>query len=283
MRTLRNVAAALALMIALSVPAALALADEGVVTANTLNLRTGPGTSYSRIASLHKGDKLEVTGETNGWYKVEVNKKSGYVSKDYVSVAKSNNGGGLLRRGSKGAQVKQLQGNLIYLGYLNDKADGVFGSKTEAAVRRYQQRNGLTADGIAGSRTQAKIQPEVLSLNAILNVSQSYLGLPYKYGGNTPAEGFDCSGFTKYVYSKAAGINIPRVSKDQAKAGKSVPRSQIRPGDLVAFNSPVDHVGIYIGNGKFIHSPKPGDVVKITSLQYMNLTGIRRFTGELAY
>ena len=72
------------------------------------------------------------------------------------------------------------------------------------------------------------------------------------------------------------------MSRDQASAGVAVPYSQLRPGDLVCFNSPVSHVGIYLGGGKFIHSPKPGDRVKITELKYMDLTAIRRFTGVLA-
>ncbi|MCI6966999.1 NlpC/P60 family protein [bacterium] len=187
----------------------------------------------------------------------------------------------LLRRGSRGAEVKQLQGNLIYLGYLNDVADGIFGAKTEAAVRRYQSRNGLSVDGIVGEKTRAKLAKEVLLLNRILSTAKSCLGLAYRTGGTSPQTGFDCSGFTQYVFAEA-GISIPRVSRDQAKAGIAVPYSQMRPGDLVCFNSPVSHVGIYLGSGKFIHSPKPGDVVKITELKYMDLTAIRRFTGVLA-
>ena len=186
----------------------------------------------------------------------------------------------LLRRGSRGADVKQLQGNLIYLGYLNDVADGIFGAKTEAAVRRYQSRNGLAADGIVGAQTRAKLTKEVLLLNQILDTARSYLGLAYQSGGTSPQTGFDCSGFTQYVFARA-GSSIPRVSRDQASAGVAVPYSQLRPGDLVCFNSPVSHVGIYLGGGKFIHSPKPGDRVKITELKYMDLTAIRRFTGVL--
>lgn len=187
----------------------------------------------------------------------------------------------LLKRGSSGADVKQLQGNLIYLGYLNDVADGIFGAKTEAAVRRYQSRNGLSQDGIAGAQTNAKLAKEVLLLNKILDTAKSCLGIAYKTGGTTPKTGFDCSGFAQYVFAQA-GVSLPRVSADQAKAGIAVPYSQLRPGDLVCFNTPVSHVGIYLGGGKFIHSPKPGDSVKITELKYMDLTAIRRFTGVLA-
>ena len=155
-----------------------------------------------------------------------------------------------------------------------------FGAKTEAAVRRYQSRNGLAADGIVGAQTRAKLTKEALLLNQILDTARSYLGLAYQSGGTSPQTGFDCSGFTQYVFARA-GISIPRVSRDQASAGVAVPYSQLRPGDLVCFNSPVSHVGIYLGGGKFIHSPKPGDRVKITELKYMDLTAIRRFTGVL--
>lgn len=165
---------------------------------------------------------------------------------------------------------------------LSDRADGIFGAKTQAAVQRYQSRNGLSVDGIAGPATRSAVSKEYSRIQSIMTLAKKYLGLPYIYGGSTPA-GFDCSGFTQYVYQNAAGISIPRVSYEQAAYGTAVPYSQMRPGDLVAFNSPVNHVGIYLGDGKFIHSPKPGDVVKITELKYMNLTAIRRFTGKLAY
>lgn len=186
---------------------------------------------------------------------------------------------GLLRLGSRGEAVKQLQGNLIYLGYLNDRADGIFGPKTEAALRRYQKSNGLGTDGIAGKLTNGAIQREVLRMIAVIENARALLGTPYVYGGSTTS-GFDCSGFTQYVYKKA-GISIPRVSYEQAKAGKPVSKAAMRPGDLVCFNSPVSHVGIYLGNGKFIHASAGARVVKILELKYMDLTAVRRFTGAV--
>lgn len=100
--------------------------------------------------------------------------------------------------------------------------------------------------------------------NAIVNYAYQFLGLPYIYGGSTPA-GFDCSGFTSYVYRHAAGVEIGRTTWTQAKSGRRVAYSEMQPGDLV-FTSNYGHVGIYVGNGQFVHSPRTGDVVKVSNI-----------------
>lgn len=266
-----------------------AFSGTATVTASALNLRSGPGADYARIKLLYYGDTVTVTAKHGTWYAVTAGGQRGYVSGAYLKVTESESGssGGssssqtTLRKGSTGSAVKSLQNNLILLGYLGSGADGIFGSNTEAAVKKYQSRNGLTADGIAGKKTLAAVSEEVGRINTVLNTAKSFLGTPYVYGGSSPETGFDCSGLTQYSFKKA-GISIPRVSYEQAKAGIAVPRSQIRVGDLVAFNSPVSHVGIYVGDGKFIHSPHTGDVVKYTKLSAMNVTAIRRMTGVLA-
>lgn len=102
--------------------------------------------------------------------------------------------------------------------------------------------------------------------NSIVETSQKYLGTPYVWGGTTP-RGFDCSGFVQYVYSQN-GIAIPRVTTGQEYAGIDVTGQQLMPGDLVLWGNrgATYHVGMYIGNGKYIHSPQTGDVVRIASL-----------------
>lgn len=99
--------------------------------------------------------------------------------------------------------------------------------------------------------------------------AKQFIGTPYKWGGTGPL-GFDCSGFTQYVY-RQFGINLPRVSYQQASVGKRISLKELRPGDLVFWdnssrNKGADHVAIYIGNGLVIHAPKPGDRVKISPL-----------------
>ncbi|RZQ59400.1 NlpC/P60 family protein [Amycolatopsis suaedae] len=98
-------------------------------------------------------------------------------------------------------------------------------------------------------------------------------GRPYSWGATGP-NSFDCSGLTGWAY-KQAGISLPRTSRAQSVYGQSVPRSALQPGDLVFFNQPVSHVGIYIGNGMMVHAPTTGDVVKVSPLQ-KNFSGARR-------
>lgn len=105
-------------------------------------------------------------------------------------------------------------------------------------------------------------------------LAKQHLGVPYVWGGESP-RGFDCSGLLQYVYNKL-GIDLPRVSRDQARAGVAVPSlAQARPGDLVAFGSPVDHIGIYAGDGKMVVAPRTGDVVKVQEIR-RPVTAIRR-------
>ena len=113
----------------------------------------------------------------------------------------------------------------------------------------------------------------------VVDAAKQYLGVPYLWGGTDPSKGLDCSGFVQRVY-KDLGIEMPRVSGDQARAGKPVASlAQAKPGDLIAFGSPVDHIGIYAGNNKMIVAPHRGDVVKIQDV-YRTPTAIRRILPD---
>ena len=95
------------------------------------------------------------------------------------------------------------------------------------------------------------------------------LGVPYKRGGNTAEAGFDCSGFVVSVYKQSIGLLLPRKAEQQAAATQHIDKTDLQPGDLVFFNTmrrAFSHVGIYVGNGKFIHAPKPGAEVRIESM-----------------
>jgi cell wall-associated NlpC family hydrolase len=115
--------------------------------------------------------------------------------------------------------------------------------------------------------------------------AKNFLGTPYKWGGSTPETGFDASGLMQWAYNKA-GIQLPRTAQEQFDSpnGVKVDRNNLRPGDLVAFRDEsgiVDHVGMYLGNGKFLHSPATGDVVKISDLNEPYFA--KRFAGGVRF
>jgi cell wall-associated NlpC family hydrolase len=147
------------------------------------------------------------------------------------------------------------------------------------------------ADGLLQSASQANklevvTQPEEENRNwankaqEILIQAFSLTGIQYKYGGNSPDTGFDCSGFVRYVFNQAAKITLPPTARAISQIGKSVKKDELQPGDLVFFNtlkSAFSHVGIYIGDNKFIHSPRTGSAVRIDDMSQSYWT--KRFNG----
>ena len=120
-----------------------------------------------------------------------------------------------------------------------------------------------TQDKPVISSWQLKAQ-EVL-INAL-----SLTGIQYKYGGSSPATGFDCSGFVRYVFHNASNLTLPPTARAIAQIGKSIKKDDLQPGDLVFFNTlkkAFSHVGIYLGDNKFIHAPRTGKTVQVDSLQ----------------
>ena len=110
--------------------------------------------------------------------------------------------------------------------------------------------------------------------------AMAFLGVPYKRGGNNAETGFDCSGFVRSMYERTVGLVLPRLAKDQAAATQPIETKDLQPGDLVFFNTmrrAFSHVGIYVGEGKFIHSPKPGAQVRVEDMQQSYWA--RRFDG----
>ena len=110
--------------------------------------------------------------------------------------------------------------------------------------------------------------------------AMGFLGVPYRRGGNSAETGFDCSGFVRAMYEQTIGLLLPRRANEQAAATETIDKKDLRPGDLVFFNTmkrAFSHVGIYVGEGKFIHSPKPGAQVRVEDMgqNYWQ----RRFNG----
>ena len=182
-------------------------------------------------------------------------------------------GEAVLREGFTGPAVAAVQR------LLGVTPDGDFGPITLAAVRRFQARHGRVVDGQVGTHTLAALRrggagsvrhhpsapprrAEGVGARAV-GIAERYLGVPYVWGGASPS-GFDCSGLIMYVYAQL-GIDLPHFAAAQFRDGRHVRMDQLRRGDLVFFDD-LNHVGIYIGGGRFIHAPHTGDHVRISSL-----------------
>ncbi|MBX3587216.1 MAG: C40 family peptidase [Ramlibacter sp.] len=110
--------------------------------------------------------------------------------------------------------------------------------------------------------------------------AMGFLGVPYRRGGNSAETGFDCSGFVRAMYEQTIGLLLPRRANEQAAATETIDKKDLQPGDLVFFNTmrrAFSHVGIYVGNGKFIHSPRPGAEVRVENMDMSYWS--RRFDG----
>lgn len=153
-----------------------------------------------------------------------------------------------------------------------------------AAARQFDaalsQAVGPSPRATSASATAAPLRPAPGARSAsagqrAVAIAKQQLGKPYVWGAESPAVGFDCSGLVQHTF-KQMGIDLPRVSRDQARAGRAVAAlSEARPGDLIAFGSPVNHIGIYAGDNKMVVAPQTGDVVKVQEI-YRTPTAIRR-------
>jgi cell wall-associated NlpC family hydrolase len=122
----------------------------------------------------------------------------------------------------------------------------------------------------------------------ITSYALSLIGVDYRFGGNTPEQGLDCSGLIRYVFQQATGLSLPRSAREQARVGESVSKDKLQPGDLVFFNTrrfQFSHVGLYIGENRFIHAPSAGGAVQVVSMDnaywQKAFNGARRIVSSL--
>jgi peptidoglycan DL-endopeptidase CwlO len=178
------------------------------------------------------------------------------------SVVTDASAAGAYREGDTGDDVAAIQSKLAVLGYNPGSSDGDFGAMTTSAVIIFQRDRGLAADGLIGADTyQALMGREIptsrdgssVTLRRVIQTALRYTGVPYSFGGSTP-EGFDCSGFTRFVYAQS-GVYLPRTADEQYEVGQWVSSNRLQAGDLVFFTTYAEgasHSGIYLGNGQFI-------------------------------
>lgn len=262
----------------------------GTVDANGgLRVRAKPNTSAKVLTVAYDGDQVVVIRQVGDWYLVNYNLYIGYMHSDYVTVKTRENielGYGSvdpyvtnMRSGpsTSSSLVDQLyRGEKVYIiGFNNDwykvKFDGQVGYIRSDLVTLLEKpaTNKGTARDISGDDTYSGSSTVVSTTSLgqqIATYAQNYVGYSYVYGGSSPS-GFDCSGFVQYIY-KQFGITVNRTATAQLADGYWVSRDSLKPGDVIYFGSGsvAYHVGIYIGNNKFVHAENSDTGVVITDL-----------------
>ncbi len=286
----RNCLITAALAACLTIGAGAASFGTGTVDATSLNLRSAPSTSAASLGLVKDGTQVEVLEDAvNGWYKVVHNGMTGYMSADYLVVVASEgesisqaddsgltdlgNGKVTLESGSLniraeastlGAKLGTIPNGTVVA--LDDHIDGWY-------LVTYDEITGYVSEEYIVSTTEPiTVVSHGITGADIVAKAKEYLGCPYVYGKAGPSS-FDCSGFTSYIY-KQFGYSINRTASTQLNNdGTSVARADLQPGDLVFFRDysctkSASHVGIYIGDGQFIHASSSSSAsgVKISSL-----------------
>lgn len=275
--------------------------QRGTVKVSSLALRSGPGTNYKILGMLPKGQVLDILSTSGNWARVKtstgntawvynsyitkaapsstVQVKNVQVSKSGTITASSLNlrsgpgtahsSTGLITKGQAvtvlsvsgdWSRIKTIEGRT---GWVYNKYIGPAAAVSAKPVSANSTANSVQVIGTSRSGD------DISTASKIVEFSERFLGVPYVWGGATP-NGFDCSGLVYYVF-KNYGYTLKRVAADQATQGTAIGKDDLKPGDLVFFDtdgghSNISHVGIYIGGGKMIHAPSPGKNVRITDI-----------------
>lgn len=266
--------------LALSATASFANSNEGTVTADALNVRSGPSTSYGITTKLYKGDKVEILETSNGWHKIkESNGKIGWVSGDYIKVSSgstSQPSTSTTKATVTATSLNVRSGAGTSYSVITKLPKGTVVDVLESASngwKKIKTSNGtigwVSGSYLANGVVEQTSTPSTNKVQAVIDLAHKQLGKPYVWGAEGP-NSFDCSGLIYYVYKNAAGITLPRTSSAQYSAGVAVSRSNLKAGDLIFSSTDgtgnITHVAIYVGDGQMIHAPRNGKNVEKVSI-----------------
>ena len=266
--------------LALSATASFANSNEGTVTADALNVRSGPSTSYGITTKLYKGDKVEILETSNGWHKIKAsNGKIGWVSGDYIKVSSgstSQPSTSTTKATVTATSLNVRSGAGTSYSVITKLPKGTVVDVLESASngwKKIKTSNGtigwVSGSYLANGVVEQPSTPSTNKVQAVIDLAHKQLGKPYVWGAEGP-NSFDCSGLIYYVYKNAASITLPRTSSDQYSAGVAVSRSNLKAGDLIFSSTDgtgnITHVAIYVGDGQMIHAPRTGKNVEKVSI-----------------
>ena len=261
-----------------------------IVTASSLNFRSGASTSASKIGSLLKGTEVGFISESNGWSKISYKGKVGYVSSRYLSNKLNTPSTDNNVKSTKIVTASSLNfrrgasTNASKIGTLPKGTEVGFISESNGWSKiSYNGKVGYVSSSYLADKSSSNVS-SYNKADKVIEFAKTLLGKPYVWGAEGPSS-FDCSGYTQYVFKKSVGISLPRVSREQAKFGKYVSRNNLQKGDLIALdmeganNGQVNHIGIYMGDGKIIHASATKKKVLISNMTdyyYKSIVSIRR-------
>jgi hypothetical protein len=294
------------------------LNNIGIADVDTnLMVRESPKDNGKLIGKMPKDAGCNILEpDNNGWTKIKSGKVTGYVKSDYLitgqlasqlalkkanHIAKSNTNGLNVRKEPSidasiidsvalGEEILVLDPLVVVYGEEHNKWVKVSldGDDSETGTIGYVAKEFVDLSyklAHAYTLEELDLGPGVSSTRAkLVSYAKKYLGYRYKWGGNSFSSdgGVDCSGFVRLVYRNYGYNNIPRTARDQARSGRTVSRSNLKPGDLVFYGSSgnINHVAIYIGNSRVIHASNKRDGIKISNINYRNPVKYARYISD---
>lgn len=252
---------------------------HGYTTSDKVNLRKEANTDSEIVEELEIASPIKVLEDNGNWIKVQKGETEGYIRSLYVSEEAP-----VIETEEVEATQDNTQASTTDNTTTNNNTNSNYdtNSNNNTSTNNSQSSNSnrpsSNNSGQAEKPAQKPAQDNesynppasnTSAAQAVVNLAYAKIGSPYVWGAEGP-NSFDCSGLTSYVYKQAAGVSLPRSSSAQAGYGQTVSKSNLQAGDLVFFTTNgtgnVSHVGIYIGGGNMIHSPKPGQSVHVTSI-----------------
>ncbi len=250
-------------------------AKSGIITGDTVNFRSSPDTSAKILDQLKKGTRVSILESEGDWYKVSYNDASGWINDEFLTVrdekiavgtvtennvnvrSKPNTSSEILTKLNKGAKadIYEHSGDWYRISIGEQRYGWVRGDFIKENVEKASRGVVEGSDTAAAIDTAADENMDIRQ--QIVKYAKKLLGVRYVSGGYS-TKGFDCSGFVGYVLDRF-GISHDRTSSELSQSGTAVKREELQPGDLVFFDTngghnSINHVGIYIGNNKFIHA-----------------------------